>query len=433
MTINPESGFQGDFKLKPEDVKQNILFQDRDTAQELYEVFRKMQTAFSKNDMSESDLALRGALFTIQQLKIGKNLDYVATISSLEEKLVALRNANLRKVGEQALEIWNQISKEFLEPYEFSEKLIQSRLEELIEMYAERVNEGGNAYIFKVDFDLVPKDLIKEIGIGSEVEGASAVKILKFFNHGTVKKELKKQRLFYSALHERVDDHKVSAVPKPYGSYTLRVAEQIDGYEQPSSHRMPVEVSAEHFNVLMTKKMPSSMEKVTAESGQVINRRIIEAELMIMDYVEGKDLATLMMEWILNNPPLGKDRRVIPKSFNELRASVIEILNLVPQEEAAGDEPGVQMFMQNEIYNHLKNTGFKVNSEIINQLVRTQQVLDAHNLKHPDAHSRNVMISGDVMGDGDVQTHLVDFGEVPDADTKELESIIILLKRLNGD
>jgi hypothetical protein len=416
----------------PKNINTNILIRDHTGGRELYEMLQKLEKSLDDSGNQETDLVLRTSLFSLQEFKENQTSEYLEELTKLETMVVNLRNAKLRNNEESVATIRSEIKEKFIGPYEFSERLIQSRLEELIERYAERVNEGGNAYIFKVDFGLVPIELVRELGL-PETGSENAIKILKFFRPGTMKREIKKQELFYKVLRGVHENLPVAEVPEPIGYYTLRIAEQVQDFNVTTKQPLTVEVSSEHIDVLVGKKLPLSSETGEDASGQTAQRRLIEVELAVMDYVNGKDIATLMMEWILNNPPAGKERKVIPPTFNELRLVAMDLLEISPQEDGAGDEPGVQMFMQKEIFEHLKSTGFKTNPEVINQLVNTKKVLDENKLRHPDAHSRNVMISGDIHGQNQVKTHLIDFGEVNDVDTKDLEAIIVLLKRLNTD
>ena len=148
---------------------------------------------------------------------------------------------------------------------------------------------------------------------------------------------------------------------------------------------------------------------------------------VVMDYIDGDDLATLFYRWVVDQAPPDMDyikQSTLRNNFESLQMAVREILGFSrPGGKAASEAERMveRRKIDNEngqkVYDFLRQTGFRLNPKIIKQIKNTRNLLERNGIYHNDEHERNFIITGDYNGSGEVQVHLIDFDR---ADSKPL-------------
>ncbi len=343
------------------------------------------------------------------------------SLKVLESVVSKLRNSVSRKQGNNAKNLYVTFAKAWEAKYSQYELFIQDRLETIISEYAERDNEGMNGVILKLDLSNLPAELksgVEELESdwGEQPEKTQAIKLLKIYKPGTAQKEFQLQDQFHQSL-ESLPEEQYAKVPRPWTFHELHIPEDQDNQGR--------------IDKLAAKGFPVLEHSIVDEGGNKQTKRSIDCELIIMDYVEGKDLATVMFEWIIAHPPDGKGD-VVPQSrsrtFFDIRMQAMHTLGLYLEDEEPLT-PQAQIEVNKIITNHLKKTGFTVSSQVVNKLQNTEQALIQKKLFHPDAHERNIIIEGDIAStDNPAKVYLVDFGEVPEGTGKMLNTTTTLLR-----
>ncbi|MEN9341751.1 MAG: Kinetochore Sim4 complex subunit [Candidatus Parcubacteria bacterium] len=148
---------------------------------------------------------------------------------------------------------------------------------------------------------------------------------------------------------------------------------------------------------------------------QQLGGRVSEkAEFILMEYVDGKDLATTLYERILKSS--GYDEEAIKKlSFSDKQNIVADNLNFTQPHGKARDE-GAREFERIKILNenvekiktHLrKKLGEEeivIEPSVFEKIQKTITILHENGIYHNDLHERNIMI------DRNGKTYIIDFG-----------------------
>ena len=134
------------------------------------------------------------------------------------------------------------------------------------------------------------------------------------------------------------------------------------------------------------------------------------AELIVMDYIDGKDLGTIMYDFVLEGT--GIDQEFLEDlSYEEKEQQVGNIVGFeIPSGNGATPEEIESerslVFARNEqkLITYMRKHGFVLDPSIIDKLERTLHVLHKNKFHHNDLHKRNVMIGKDGT------PYLIDFG-----------------------
>jgi len=279
---------------------------------------------------------------------------------------------------------------------------------EAILLHAEKINEGANGVIAHVDLSKLPAEIRNYLVGKIEIPNENAIKILKFYSEGAGKREYEAQLVAYEALK---NETQAAQAPCPY------------------LYR-DISVDSEELREKLSEKMGVSCPKV---------------EIIIMEYIQGVDLATHFFREIVR-----RDHRFSDKKSQAATLTFQELEQLVPG-RLGFDQPGQKgkslaekavekerVFNNNAelLYSELRKCGFTLESGLIKKLESGLNILHANGIYHRDLHLRNVMI--DERG----EVYIIDFGTAhisekdsgepyPDFSDKsylEDESLIDLLK-----
>lgn len=270
-----------------------------------------------------------------------------------------------------------------------TEALFDALLQEFIERNARKINEGNNGVIFKLDLrevsDLVRKRLEKNGYFFGEQQ---AVKILKFGQTDDALREFKMQEQFYQCLQDADDTSKPMAkIPRPIACRTLPVDEEF-------------------------------RKKLMAEGIKCSGNKI---DVMMMDLVEGVDLATIMYRHVVAHHPRTVHLRdhVAHLSFNELAYEVSQALGFTKaggkgktENERRLEQAKIDSENRKKVYAVLRRTGFKLHPQIELQMRNALNQMHKNGFIHRDAHHRNFMIEGEAGFDAKQppQVYIIDFG-----------------------
>jgi tRNA A-37 threonylcarbamoyl transferase component Bud32 len=145
------------------------------------------------------------------------------------------------------------------------------------------------------------------------------------------------------------------------------------------------------------------------------------AEILIMDYINGKDLGTTMYDHVLTKLGYESDSLAV-MSYSEKEQEVgkaigFEQPDLSSSTQEELDSARALTFARNEVklLKYLKKDGFVLDPTILTAIENTIRLLHQNGLYHNDLHKQNVMIGEDG------RVYLIDFGR---ADTQKREKCI---------
>ena len=301
-------------------------------------------------------------------------------------------------------------------PEELEQKL-DHELEVVIAEHSEYVNEGNNGYILKVRLAELPEEeraVLELAGIKTKNEannGADekAMKLLKIHSAGHGREEFHAQRKAWELLERLPKEQKpnFARVPEPQLYRDIKISDEI---KQLLSHR-----------------------RISITGKQV--------EVIVMDYIEGKDLATIFYQWVLDHLPPEKQfikQNTNPENFQQLHAAVATALDFKEpggksryENEREAERRAVYNQNAEKLYSFLERTGFRLDERITAQIENAEKLLKANKVTHPDKHERNYMVSQTAEGP---QVYIVDFGKPgKESDEGQIEfDIVSVLKRFSG-
>ena len=279
---------------------------------------------------------------------------------------------------------------EVTEPKPDKEKIVDAQIERLLIQYGEKINEGNNGVIYLIE---IPKEEeereeFSAVLDGLEVEDTNekVFKLLKFYRPGTAEKEYKMQKMAYETLQAANFDGEIAQTPK------VSMFRDLD-------------LSQEAVDKLTSRGMAGLTEKV---------------EMIVMDFVPGEDLATLLYKEVVRTHPklVHLASKVDELSFDDLQEEVSLALNFKAPGGKARDE-GERNFEAEKVANdnakelmrYLKRNKFNLDPTVGKQIKNVLKVLHDNGIAHRDCHSRNFMLSTQEINKEQVITvHLIDFG-----------------------
>lgn len=294
------------------------------------------------------------------------------------------------------------------------EEAVLIKFEALL-LQAEKINEGAEGIIAKVDLSKADKEL-REFMLGeAELPEEHVIKLLKVYRPGNAKAEYEAQSAAYEALSGLEG---AAQVPKPYLYKDVPI------------------------------KTPELKERLETRFGGAGGDSV---EIMVMDLIDGDDLATAMYREVIRRDTRKfvhvKDR-VDEMDFDELQRRVQQGLGFDrpggkarSAEERAFEEQRVFQANAELLYDDLKKKDFALDPEVRQKIKKALEVLHEKSVFHRDLHLRNVMLgkSGEV--------YLIDFGKASvggGADRSEIyqldegrsfiedETILEVCRRLEG-
>lgn len=254
------------------------------------------------------------------------------------------------------------------------------------------VDAGNEAFIYKLavseeGFAEAKKVLAKA---GFVVDRDSAVKVLKVYHPGRAKNEYEFQKLAYDLVEEAIKSGRndLARIPKPVDFRKIKLHEET----RVSLNKMGADLKTD------------------------------EAEILMMDFIEGEDLQEIFYRWIVKHAPKEKAYAITadPDSadFEQLHQSVAGILEFGHLGPAGSPEADAEIqSRRDKVYAFLKRTGFQIDGAVVNQIKNTRHLLEQNGLYHNDEHERNFMLAGN-------QAYVIDFSRAsknkPDGETQFL-------------
>lgn len=247
---------------------------------------------------------------------------------------------------------------------------IESFLDEAIHQ-SPIIGSGRDGIVLKVNTKNLSKqssEAIKSINQegGGEVNDF-AIKILKIYRPGTGSIEFDFQKKAYEILKKEAGCAKV---PKPILLHTKHLSES---------------------DILFLKNQNHALEE--------------DAEIILMDFVNGKDLATYIYDFILSVNGYD-DESILNMSFLQKQSFISAILNFEQPQNNLDDFKNIISERDNlrKMINYLRKRKFVINQEVLTKIERAIEVLESNFIFHNDLHERNVMI------DENGEVFIIDFG-----------------------
>lgn len=235
------------------------------------------------------------------------------------------------------------------------------------------VTQGANGVIVKVDLTQLRdevKKMLKERGL---IKGElSAVKILKVYTKGDGWREAMMQEKAY-ALYKKHPD--TAHIPSVHFNFTMPATDTIRSFLGPDA--------------------------------QVKDK----VEVVIMDFVEGVDLATLMYRYIIRHHKKTQHiRDVDDLPMERLQEIIPELLGFETAERKGSSQEmkekirAVENANAEKVYTALENFKFILPAHLFETMRKTLVVWRGNDFHHNDLHERNIMITPDN------EVYIVDFG-----------------------
>lgn len=148
-----------------------------------------------------------------------------------------------------------------------------------------------------------------------------------------------------------------------------------------------------------------------------------EAEIIIMDYVDGKDLATLIYEHILKKHNFD-EHSLENMPFEDKNSKVAEILNFeFPTEKGGFGDLISHRDNLRKLMAYLKKTNFQIQPEILDKIEKAIEILEKNGIFHNDLHERNIIITPNG------QPFIIDFGRSVSNKSEQTSEDIAIVHR----
>jgi hypothetical protein len=253
------------------------------------------------------------------------------------------------------------------------DKILEHMLEESKELSA-----GKDGIVFKIDLNTLPQNerhlLVEDrvISPNEEVD-AMAAKILKIYNPLLGDYEFRMQKKAREIISK---EKNVAQIPDTTTARDQEIGEK-------------------------------TRNRLNIRGAQLEDR----AEIIIMDYIDGKDLGTIMYDFALKNMGY-EDEYIVDLAYGQKEQIVGERIGFerADTESAESHEEiksiQAMAFDQNEekLFKYLKKEGFKFDPIVFEKIENTMRALNQNGIYHNDLHKQNVMI------DKNGEVYVIDFG-----------------------
>lgn len=289
-------------------------------------------------------------------------------------------------------------------------------MSEFIEARHTISNSGHNGIILKFLEEEVPPDIRELVFSDREEnsEGSLSVKALKIYIQGEAAKEFKALQKARKIVRENNNDSTpLARVPKAHISRDVEISEGFQTF-------------------------------LNENGASLVNRKV---GIVIMDYIEGIDLATLLYKEALERTYKDGD----PYSLDELKDMPFNDLHRTLGNKLQFSTPGGKSRAENErgfeeekiknenaekLFTALEENGFVLPPAILEQVENTIRSFHKNSFYHNDLHERQI-----ILKDGNLenpQTFIIDYGTAsesganpePGKKIMDDEAIIRRLKRL---
>jgi len=262
-------------------------------------------------------------------------------------------------------------------------KGVNNQLELAIQRFANKTNEGNNAIICKIDIAHIPElAALQQLVEAAESKTESqAIKVLKVYQPGAGKREYEMQQHAYDIVQAAANQTGLALVPRPILFYDLQIS-------------------------------PETLQRLNAMGITDVNDHV---EILLMDYIEGDDIATMLLrEAIKRNPQMHDIHSAADNmTFKELYEEISRLLFPAKKALSKWNTEQAQADIENAqtLYKFLKSKGFVLPPTILDQIEKTMTLFHKGGLCFRDGHYRNFMIQNkEVDGEIQPQVFVVDYG-----------------------
>lgn len=267
-------------------------------------------------------------------------------------------------------------------------RIAEGEIETAIFKFAQKFNEGNNGVILRVNLLEIPElaGLKKYLERkGEKIEGGQAIKILKIYAPGAGRREFEMQRRAFEILAQNPQTG-LAKIPRPLAMFDIHIQEE-------------------------------TRVKLHFEGANGVNDR---AEIIVMDYIPGSDLATVLYREAIKRDErfvhLRKDLEEMP--FEQLQQEVSDVLFYKARSKARDsaqrslDEERVMDENAKILYDLLEKRGLVLHPAILDQIEKTMHLFHAHGLCFRDGHHRNFLVVGvhEATAEETPQVFVIDFG-----------------------
>lgn len=268
------------------------------------------------------------------------------------------------------------------------------RLVEYALLRSRKANEGNKGVILEFDLSkMSPEDLRLLLPPETEIPSELlAAKILKIYTPGQAAAEAKMQDRAYDVINNPDNQNSpLAKIPKVYYNSEISVANpELDHYLESCG--------------------------VNTVGGKV--------GMMLMDYVDGEDLATHLYHQVIEHDQKLADlkQRLAhgeDLSFNDISARVQSALGYQkpPHQAEQAVELKIEAKNADKLFSALKSYGFELDQAILDKLRNTIRLLHDNNIYHNDLHERNIMLVKDDLGKI-IDVYLIDFDRASDIEDR---------------
>lgn len=291
-------------------------------------------------------------------------------------------------------------------------------------VYGQRINEGMNGVIFRVDLENLPKEdvaIALDAGIFGERDAVSAIKVLKVYRENAASNEYKNHRLVEGVLRDASRRGlRVASVPELYALHTIHLSSEKVRHAYRVLTEMPdlsEYVSCIGMEFIEGEDLGSYLWR---QYGRALIRRCAQLDLLGIeamadtlkalerpsDYHRVRGLVDGIQKWLVALP--------------EAKHLVLEAAPL-----PRNDAERIKVFQASQrnmrrMISVLKGEGFAIDRSIYEVIRTTIQVCRDAGIALLDCHERNIMITPrnevvfidfekirhvprPVVGDGDVE------------------------------
>ncbi len=271
------------------------------------------------------------------------------------------------------------------------EREISARLERLFGQFSEKINEGEDGVIYKVDTQNAEAaaeiKALEELGI--KLGGEQAIKLFKLYHPDKAREEYEIQKEARDLLENKKEEGKSYAgIAKPYLHKDISIHPEIkaklrEDLVEPAEDRVGI--------IVMDYIEGEELLKMISRDALKSYCQAMKAEFNIGD-PRGRAYDFFARFPELQNSEKGDSERIIDQMRPE---NIEQIINILGGEE--------------QLYSFLKRRGIKYSPTVSEQVENTLKLLHANGLTWRDGHERNIMIAGDPKG-AKARVYIVDFG-----------------------
>jgi len=286
------------------------------------------------------------------------------------------------------------------------EEKLQKSISDLFE-HAKKSNEGQEGIVFSVRRDELPEELIDVLrSEGIQIENDIASKVLKVYEVRKGKHEFQMLETAYRAIAELPEEEqkKFANVPRPIYFADIEISKEMEDY--------------------------------FSRNNLIVGNRVA---VIMMDFIDGEDLLESILRKVLEVYYFNEKKRIennfAPNSIVSAEdvtlpydPDSLKDLNFAQLYSLTANHLGFGLFSNEDDDNQkrakmseefkklsvfLQKNGIKLNKKIISQIKSTLLLFKNRKINHGDlVHNlRNIMVAGDIWGNQEVESFIIDFGK----------------------